>query len=470
MALADTQLYQLGGFDPYTTMVQAPMQRKQAEIKAMQTEQAYKEAQAEQAQQALPQMAGQAGQAPLAGMAKSMLPPTYKLATEDGIPTAAGLFNQQTVNSQQDLSASKKIMQQARFMEPGSKEQINAISEARRLQTTATQNMSNAKKEYQRSMDDALESVYNANSQSDYDKRVKDALERTGIPAPKNLPEVWSPAIKEKILSQMSPEARNKVEKEDRARRDEIRKEKTADLQQQRLEALLRNGQGDTKEFKDVKGQVAGLRNYIPESEIKKLGAKEVPAVSSKLEAAELTDELATLVQQNPASAGLVASFYKNFDKFLPSRYDSMDASAATELINKEADKLEKSGAPKDEVAAARLIAKKAVDVINARALAASGGGRVLVSELRLQKDVLGLEGLSPKSAVTVYRGLAESDRKATKRYGIDPATIKRPEMPEEKPAETKPAPQSVTTREQFDALPSGTVYLGKDGKKYRKP
>jgi hypothetical protein len=436
----------------------------------MQTEQAYKEAQAEQAQQALPQMAGQAGQAPLAGMAKSMLPPTYKLATEDGIPTAAGLFNQQTVNSQQDLSASKKIMQQARFMEPGSKEQINAISEARRLQTTATQNMSNAKKEYQRSMDDALESVYNANSQSDYDKRVKDALERTGIPAPKNLPEVWSPAIKEKILSQMSPEARNKVEKEDRARRDEIRKEKTADLQQQRLEALLRNGQGDTKEFKDVKGQVAGLRNYIPESEIKKLGAKEVPAVSSKLEAAELTDELATLVQQNPASAGLVASFYKNFDKFLPSRYDSMDASAATELINKEADKLEKSGAPKDEVAAARLIAKKAVDVINARALAASGGGRVLVSELRLQKDVLGLEGLSPKSAVTVYRGLAESDRKATKRYGIDPATIKRPEMPEEKPAETKPAPQSVTTREQFDALPSGTVYLGKDGKKYRKP
>jgi hypothetical protein len=95
-------------------------------------------------------------------------------------------------------------------------------------------------------MDDALESVYNANSQSDYDKRVKDALERTGIPAPKNLPEVWSPEIKEKILSQMSPEARTKIEKEDRARRDEIRKEKRADLQNQRLEALLRDGRGET--------------------------------------------------------------------------------------------------------------------------------------------------------------------------------------------------------------------------------
>lgn len=28
----------------------------------------------------------------------------------------------------------------------------------------------------------------------------------------------------------------------------------------------------------------------------------------------------------------------------------------------------------------------------------------------------------------------------------------------------------TVTTREQFDALPSGTVYTGKDGKQYRKP
>lgn len=34
-------------------------------------------------------------------------------------------------------------------------------------------------------------------------------------------------------------------------------------------------------------------------------------------------------------------------------------------------------------------------------------------------------------------------------------------------PAQTSP---TVTTRDQFDALPSGTVYIGKDGKKYRKP
>jgi hypothetical protein len=457
-------------FDPYGAYKEGARAPAQQEIKDIATQEALKDARAEQAQ-SLGQTTG--GAQPLATMAKSMLPPTYKLATEDGIPTAAGLFNQQAINSQQDIIESQKMMRQAKMLlaQGDDKGYRESMDTARRLQTTATQNMGNAKKEYQASMDDALESVYNANSQTDYDKRVKDALGRTGIPMPEGIPEVWTPDIKQKVLSMMSPATRTKIEKEDRAKRDEIRRDKAAEIRDTKmLAALQSNADGFGKEYKDVKGQVAGLRNYIPESEIKKLGAKEVPAVSSKLEAAELTDELATLVQQNPASAGLVASFYKNFDKFLPSRYDSMDAGAATELINKEADKLEKSGAPKDEVAAARLIAKKAVDVINARALAASGGGRVLVSELRLQKDVLGLEGLSPKSAVTVYRGLAESDRKATKRYGIDPATIKRPEIPAEKPAETKPASQSVTTREQFDALPSGTVYLGKDGKKYRKP
>jgi 3-hydroxy-3-methylglutaryl CoA synthase len=39
---------------------------------------------------------------------------------------------------------------------------------------------------------------------------------------------------------------------------------------------------------------------------------------------------------------------------------------------------------------------------------------------------------------------LAESDRKATKRYGIDPATIKRPEIPAETPVEKPKGAASV--------------------------
>lgn len=33
-----------------------------------------------------------------------------------------------------------------------------------------------------------------------------------------------------------------------------------------------------------------------------------------------------------------------------------------------------------------------------------------------------------------------------------------------------EPSPTTVTTKEQYDALASGTIYTGKDGKKYRKP
>jgi hypothetical protein len=140
------------------------------------------------------------------------------------------------------------MIQQARFMPMNSKEQVNAISEARRLQTTATQNMANAKKEYQKSIDDGLESLYNAKSQTEYDQRLQDALSRTGIPLPKGIPETWTPEVRETLLSKMSPEARTKIEKEDRAERALKDKERMDDYHARRIEALLQSGASGGKE------------------------------------------------------------------------------------------------------------------------------------------------------------------------------------------------------------------------------
>lgn len=238
-----SELFNLAtSFDPYGAYTEAARRPLQEEVKDIAAVEGLKEARSEQAQ-SLGQMAGGQPQ-PLATMAKSTLPPTFKLSTDDGIPTASGLFNQQTVNSQQDLAASQKIMQQAKFMTPGSKEQINAISEARRLQTTATQNMANAKKEYQKSIDDGLESLYGANSQVEYDQRLQDALNRTGIPLPKGFPETWNPDLKEKLLSMMSPETRNKIEKEQLAKNRDDRAARSAELRDQHMVALLRAGAG----------------------------------------------------------------------------------------------------------------------------------------------------------------------------------------------------------------------------------
>ena len=104
---------------------------------------------------------------PLQGMAKGTLPSGVSLQTPDGAFTAAGLLSQQSANAQQDIIESQKMMKQANYLKAMGNDDaaIKATDTARRLQTTATQNLANAKKEYQNSVDDALESVYGAKNQ-----------------------------------------------------------------------------------------------------------------------------------------------------------------------------------------------------------------------------------------------------------------------------------------------------------------
>jgi len=247
-----TELFNLASsFDPYGAYREGGMAPQKYDIEQQKLDvqqQAMKEAQQELGGAKPAGM--QAGAQPLAGMAKSMFPPGVELQTPDGIPTSSGLFQQQMTNSQQDLTASQKMMKEATVAKAmgDTKNYANLVSEARRLQTTATINMGNAKKEYQKSIDDGLESLYGANSQTEYNQRLQDALTRTGMPMPKGIPETWSPDVRATLLSKMSPEARTKVEKEDRAEKKAVSDEKHRQLQDQRLEALLRNGQGGGKE------------------------------------------------------------------------------------------------------------------------------------------------------------------------------------------------------------------------------
>jgi len=229
-------------FDPYAAYKEGARQPLQEEAKDIAAQEALKDARAEQAQ-SLGQMTSGQPQ-PLAGMAKSMLPPTYQLATSDGIPTSAGLFNQQAINSQQDLAASAKMIKEANLARAtgDTKNYANLMSEARRLQTTATINIGNAKKEYQKSIDDGLESLYGANSQGEYDQRLKDALGRTGIPLPANFPQTWTPDVRQKLLSLMTPEARNRIQKEQLALNREERAARSAEIRDTKLIAALQGG------------------------------------------------------------------------------------------------------------------------------------------------------------------------------------------------------------------------------------
>ena len=191
-----------------------------------------------------------------------------------------------------------------------------------------------------------------------------------------------------------------------------------------RLKEIAARKSDALKEYKDVKGQMYGLmQNYgFDQNEVQRLGGKEIAAVASTIESAKLTKELADDISKlNAKGAGVVSSFIQNIDKYLPQQYQNQDAQTGVIALQNKADQIDVNNLSPDEIAKVRSVAKKAVDVINARALAASGGSRVLVSELYLQKGVIGVENLSPVSAISVYNDIANRDINVLSKYGVTP-------------------------------------------------
>ena len=173
----------------------------------------------------------------------------------------------------------------------------------------------------------------------------------------------------------------------------------------------------------DIRGQIRLLEDYMTPEEVENLGTREIPAVTSRIESAELSSRLAEEVRRNPQAAGLASRIIRRLEILDPSRYGGNEqgsnfGSFVSSIFGASIDNQAIEG-PADAVTKARQIAKLAVDVINARALAASGGSRMLVSELNLQKGVIGLEGLTPESAPAVYQRLADDDIASMRRYGL---------------------------------------------------
>ena len=476
MAGQATELFNLAaGFDPYGAYRQGQMQPQKYDIQQAMLDEQTKEIEAEK-QTGLAQQTGQPGQpAPLAKMSNQMIPDA-KLYNDDGTLTTAGQMNEVMMNSTKLAKQAKMMGMQASLIEDPY-QRTQAMAEARRLGQTAQADALKARQMNDAVKNDSIYAAAMAKDQTGWDAALQ-SYQDSGLPLPKGIPTQYSPENAKKITALAPAALQSKIANDKLKMEEDARRTRREERQVLALEAKARDDAGglEGKEFKDVRGQLVGLRNYIPDSEIKKLGAKEVPAVSTRLEAAELTDELAQMTSKNPKATGIVSSFFQNFERFLPDRYDTETSGESVgQKINSEIDKLQASKKyTKDEISEARLIAKKAVDVINARALAASGGSRILVSELKLQKDVLGLDKLTPKSAPYVYSELAESDRKALKRFGIDPSTIKRnfepikPEAPEDKAGPTN---FKAEANKMFGNYEPKKYKYGKDEKGfYREP
>ena len=111
------------------------------------------------------------------------------------------------------------------------------------------------------------------------------------------------------------------------------------------------------------------------------------------------------------------------------------------------------------EITWSRIIAKKTLDVVNARALAASGGSRMLISELKAQSDVLKSSGLTPTSAPGVYRELAQGDVDSLRLYGIRQDEIKGVKKEDPTPSsKSESKPQQKPDISKIKGAPSGST------------
>jgi hypothetical protein len=179
-----------------------------------------------------------------------------------------------------------------------------------------------------------------------------------------------------------------------------------------------------------VPGQRAFIENVVGKENMPTLGDDETKKVASTIKAADRTASLADDIEKYPFAAGVIGSTYAAIDKYIPQRYQPGDAVEPSQFLATtstiDLDPALTKNLTVDEIAKAREIQKKAVDVINARALAASGGGRLLISELNMQKGVLDISGQSPASAVKVYRALAESDIADLEQYNLSDKALAR--------------------------------------------
>ena len=71
----------------------------------------------------------------------------------------------------------------------------------------------------------------------------------------------------------------------------------------------------------DVRGQIRLLEDYMTPEEVENLGTREIPAVTSRIESAELSSRWAEEVRRNPQAAGLASRIIRRLEILDPARY-----------------------------------------------------------------------------------------------------------------------------------------------------
>ena len=408
----------------------------------------------------------------LGAMAGNMLGPQFKLTTPDGELTSAGLVNQTLITAQTDQQNAQAKAKEAQYLKAMGKDKEAQVAdmEARRYLNNAQRTQQEAQKLKTDAKDDFASTLYGAKSQVDYDRRLKDALERTGIEPPKDFPTTWSPDMRDKLLSKMSPVMRQKIEAQDRAEAAADRAEKRSELQNQHLVALIRNGQGSGKESPQATRVIQAFTQTADALQ----NVANLPITTGPLFQQKQFGSLYTA----PLSA-LNQTLSNDTSQMLQTRMTGVarglaaleSGGAATGLVGL-TDSIEKGvfipagaslGVTLDKLGEMRRIVES------------SGKAQMNDPKLSPERKALIQQELDiVRTAIPFTQSDVDKAMKASKKNPnvsftefstakpigegpIDAKAVKAKEVP------------TVTTKEQFDALPSGSEFI-EDGKKYRKP
>lgn len=425
MAGQATELFNLASsFDPYGAFRKGMMEPQKYDIQQSVLDEQTKEIEAEKAA-SLAQQAGQPGQAvPLAKMANQMIPDA-KLYNDDGTLTTAGQMNDMMLNSAKLAKQSKMMAREASLIEDPY-QRVQAMSEARRLGQTAQADAIKVREMNDKVKSDSIYAAATATNQTQWDAAIQ-SYQDSGLPLPKGIPTDYSPENAKKIAA-LAPAALQSKINNDMIKRDQ--EERRARNEERKLNADIaksRDGEDGIKGLPKTKDEREG---YIARKET----VDNIQDIKSLLEDKKYSRLITPMTKFTPQ---LIANLQKEF--------------------------------PEISAKLARI-----------QAYEFSIGGKALTKqEQAILEPIYGWRGLT---ADALKSRLDNVETQFEKRNRLDEATYPgfkkmaakseeiNKEFADKKKASSTQAESSVTTQQQFDALPSGSVYTGKDGKKYRKP
>lgn len=509
MAGLGSELFTLAtSFDPAGAMRQADVDYQKYQVQ-----------QAGLAQQQREIAAEQGAPMGLGKMSQLAVPKTWTLETPDGMPTTAGDINRKLVDGKKNQTDGQKLMNQAKYAtDPNEKR--NLYDTGRRLFDEGGRLLKEGGEDSKKAVSGLFFGLGTAGSKDDWDTALK-SYQDSGIPLPENFPKEYSPENKRKVIAiakGKDPEIAKKIENENRAIEDQQIQREEAKRKKLKADAAAREDldtpvkPGET--VKTPEGKVVPKATGKSPIEVKiedptygyytgkkppafeqRIGRRvdehgsvvstDVKQVSKILKGGEKKLSGSTLA--NVKDTGLLSAPVVALSKNMTAN-DVLLYDAAMETLLKnmtlfqnpdykptDADVIIAQKGYKAKAGEPHYVQLYKLAKLRADFEAAAGSYFNSKNLNKDQAESLKEQLIKIRQAIPFTTDEAEAyfEEGGDKKYKTFKEFLDAKHGGGTSTKQTKPtesaSPKTVTTQEEYNALPSGSIYI-EDGKKYRKP